>query len=123
MVEKLYIKRDDIMKSQDLAFEDVEVPEWGPGFIRIKTMTGTERDAYEASLYDLKGKEVKMNRDDIRAKLLVKCLVDEKNERLFSDAEIKMLGKKSAKVLDKLFTIAQKLNSMSEEDVKELEKN
>ncbi len=116
------LKRDDIMKIQDLTFEEVDVPEWG-GSVRIKMMTGSERDAYEASLYELKGQEVKMNRDDVRAKLLVKCLVDENNERLFTDAEIKMLGKKSAKVLDKLFTVAQRLNAMTDEDVKKLEKN
>lgn len=110
------------MKIQDLTFEEVDVPEWG-GSVRIKMMTGSERDAYEASLYELKGQEVKMNRDDVRAKLLVKCLVDENNERLFTDAEIKMLGKKSAKVLDKLFTVAQRLNAMTDEDVKKLEKN
>lgn len=117
-----YLKRDDIMKVQDLTFEEVDVPEWG-GQVRVKMMTGSERDAYEASLYELKGQEVKMNRDDVRAKLLVKCLVDENNNRLFTDAEIKMLGKKSSKVLDKLFTVAQRLNAMTDEDVKKLEKN
>ncbi len=117
-----YLKKDDILGVDDLYFEDVEVPEWG-GKVRIRCMTGSERDAYESSLYEIRGKEVKMNRDNLRSKLLSKVLVDDKNERLFNDAEIKLLGRKNGKVLDRLFDVAQKINGLREEDVKELGKN
>ena len=118
----MFLKKDDILKVNDLNYQDVEVPEWG-GTVRIRLMTGSERDAYEASLYEFKGTEVKLNRDDMRCKLLARTLVDEKNERLFTDSEIKTLGKKSSKVIDKLFTIAQAMNGLTQDEKDKLQKN
>jgi hypothetical protein len=116
------LTRDAIFAAQDRAFEDVDVPEWG-GMVRIAVITGTDRDAYEASMYEMKGKEIKLNRDDMRAKLLARAIVDENLKRIFTDADIRELGKKSSKVIERLFTVAQRLNGMTDESVKELEKN
>ena len=116
------LTRDAIFAAQDRAFEDVDVPEWG-GMVRIAIITGTDRDAYEASMYEMKGKEIKLNRDDMRAKLLARAIVDENLKRIFTDADIRELGKKSSKVIERLFTVAQRLNGMTDESVKELEKN
>lgn len=118
----IYLSKDEILKAQDFTFEDVDVPEWG-GKVRVRCMTGTERDAYEASIYEMKGTEVKFNREDLRSKLLARVIVDEKNERLFTDAEVKLLGRKNAKVIDRLFNVAQRINALTETDVKVLEKN
>lgn len=116
------LTRDAIFAAQDRAFEDVDVPEWG-GMVRIAIITGTDRDAYEASMYEMKGKEIKLNRDDMRAKLLARAIVDENLKRIFTDADIRELGKKSSKVIERLFTVAQRLNGMTDENIKELEKN
>ena len=116
------LTRDAIFAAQDRAFEDVDVPEWG-GMVRIAVITGTDRDAYEASMYEMKGKEIKLNRDDMRAKLLARAIVDENLKRIFTDADIRELGKKSSKVIERLFTVAQRLNGMTDENIKELEKN
>jgi hypothetical protein len=118
----MMLTRDAIFAAQDRAFEDVDVPEWG-GMVRIAVITGTDRDAYEASMYEMKGKEIKLNRDDMRAKLLARAIVDENLKRIFTDADIRELGKKSSKVIERLFTVAQRLNGMTDESVKELEKN
>jgi hypothetical protein len=118
----VYLKKDEILKAQDFIFEDVDVPEWG-GKVRIRCMTGSERDAYEASVYEFKGGAMQLNREDLRSKLLARVLVDSQNERLFTDAEVKLLGRKNAKVIDRLFTIAQRINALSDDDVKKLEKN
>jgi hypothetical protein len=112
--------RDAILKADDLPFEDAEVPEWG-GTVRIRTMTGSERDAWEQQLFDDKGKIKKAK--DIRASFLVLCLIDESGKRVFSDADRDTLGKKSSLVLDRLFSIAQRLNGLGKKDVEELEKN
>jgi hypothetical protein len=50
-------------------------------------------------------------------------IVDEEGNRLFSDADVKLLGQKSAAALDKLFEVAQKLSGLKDEDVEELAKN
>ena len=112
------LSKEQILKANDLPTEEVEVPEWG-GSVLVRTMTGTERDKFETSLIDGKQK----NLDNIRARLCAKCIVDDKGERLFEDTDVAELGKKSASALDRVFTAAQRLNGLSGEDVKELEKN
>jgi len=122
-----YLTKNQILEAKDITFEDVEVPEWN-GMIRIKCMTGSERDSYESALYEFhpstdgKGR-VKLKRDDLRAKLLARTIVNEKFERLFSDIEVKKLGEKSAEVLDRLFAIAQRLNGLGKEELDNAEKN
>ncbi|MCC6347888.1 MAG: hypothetical protein IT388_11925 [Nitrospirales bacterium] len=118
----MLLNKDQILGAQDLTHEDVHVPEWG-GTVRIRMMTGSERDAFEAAVYETKGKDVTVNRENFRAQLLARVLVDEEGKRLFSDAEIKALGSKSAAALNRLFPVAQKLNGLAADDVEELTKN
>jgi len=113
------LNKDEILKADDLKTETVSVPEWG-GDVSIRTITGAERDSYEAGII---GSGKKKNLQNLRAKLCAKCLVDEDGTRLFSDAEILALGGKSAKPLDRIFDAAQKLNGFTDADVEELEKN
>ncbi|MFE3382837.1 hypothetical protein [Streptomyces anulatus] len=42
-----YLSAEQILDADDLAIEDVPVPEWG-GTVRVKGMSGTERDRFEA---------------------------------------------------------------------------
>lgn len=118
--------RETILKSNDIQTEPVKVEEWGVT-VFIKGMTGAERDEYEASLFSIEGKgknaDVKMNRSNIRAKLLIKTIVDEQGNRIFGDGDVESLGGKSASALDKLFEVAQKLSGLTEADMEELEKN
>jgi len=122
MSKKIILTRDAILKAEDLPRELIEVPEWG-GSLYIRALTGTERDAFEASVVEQRGKSTKMNLRNIRAKLVALTVVNEDGERLFSDADIKLLGGKSAAVLDRLFEVAQKLSGLRDEDVDELAKN
>jgi len=116
------LTKEDILKAEDLDFEDVEIKEWG-GSVRVRCMTGTERDAFEASIYEIKGNKANIIRENFRAKLIARTLIDEKGERLFSDKEINLIGKKAAKSLEKIFTVAQKLNGLSQTDEDEFVKN
>ena len=115
-----------ILSKQDIQTEKVHIPEWDTD-VYIKGLTGTERDSYEASLFTVtesgKKVDVKMNRANVRAKLLVKTICDEDGSRVFSDADVEALGSKSAAALDKLFEVAQRLSGLSDKDVEELEKN
>lgn len=116
------LKKQDILAAGDLKTEDVEVQEWG-GAVRVRTLTGRERDAFEASLAKGEGRDRKTDLANLRAKLVGLCLVDEKGDRLFEDAEVEMLGAKSAAALDRVFSVAQRLNGLSGEDVEALAKN
>ena len=118
----MILTRDSILNAEDLKKELVKVPEWD-GEVYVRCMTGTERDAFEAEAYTIKGKNVEMNRENFRARLLVRVLVDDKNERLFADVDMAALGAKSAKTLDKLFAVAMRINGLSRDDVEDLTKN
>lgn len=118
-----YLSKEQIIKADDLPRQDVEVPEWG-GTVCVSGMTAHDRDQFEASFLEGKGKDKSKNFNNFRARLCSKAIVDpETHERMFSDAEIKELGKKSARALDRVFAVAQKLNSMSSEDVEEITGN
>jgi hypothetical protein len=113
------LNRDDILKAQDLKTEIVPVPEWG-GDVIVRGMTGAERDKFEASIVQTKGKDQTLNMVNIRAKLASATICDEQGKRLFSDADIVQLSAKSAQALQRIFVVAQKLSGIGEEDVKEL---
>ena len=117
------LTKDQILKSDDLPREEVEVPEWG-GSVWVRSMSGTERDAFETSMMEEKnGKSKATNLRNIRARMAVLCCTDDKGERLFTHKDEGSVGMKSAAALDRIFTVAQKLNGMSNEDVEELAGN
>lgn len=118
----MLLNKEQILKVEDLPSETVQVPEWG-GEVRVRTMRGDERDDFEADVFETRGDKVQTNRKNFRAKLLARTIVDDKNERMFSDADIKDLGRKSAKALDRIFAVAQRLNGLSKEDEDALVKN
>lgn len=117
-----YLTRDAILGARDLPTEDVEVPEWG-GTVRVRGLTGTERDAFEQSIARRKGKNVELNLRNVRAKLVALSVVDEQGNRIFSEADVDALGQKSAAALDRIFRVAQRLSGLTDEDVEELTGN
>lgn len=110
---------EEILALEDRAWLEVEVPEWNRK-LRVMALSATDRDAYEVELYlERKAGGVARN---VRARLVGRCLVDEAGARVFTDAQIEALGRKSAKALDRLFEAASRLNGLTEKDVAELEK-
>ncbi len=113
----------DILGANDLKTELVACPEWG-GDVCLKSMTGLERDRFELGMTK-KGKNGKRENDtdNLRAKLVAACAVDEKGKQLFTEAQALELGAKNAKALDRCFDAASALNGMFEADIKVAEKN
>ena len=60
------------------------------------------------------------NMENVRARLCLLCLVDENGDRLFQEEDTFPLGGKSAAALDRIFTVAQRLNGLRDQDVDEL---
>jgi len=112
------LTRDAILGVQDLKTERVPVPEWG-GDIYVRGMSGAERDAFEQSL--MVGD--KFTPDNVRARLAARCICDEKGERLFSDADIVVLGAKNAAALDRVYDVAQRLSGIGKKDLDAAIKN
>jgi hypothetical protein len=118
----MVLGREQILTVVDITRELVEVPEWG-GEVYVTAMSGMERDAWEASLFSNKDGESTQNLENMRARLCAITIVDESGNRLFTDKEAKELGKKSAKALDRVFKVAQRLNGIGAESVDVAEKN
>ncbi len=116
------LSKTDILSINDLKTEDVAVPEWA-GTVRIRSLTGRERDTFEASLVRGEGKDRKVDMTNMRARLVGLTVISEFGERLFTDDEIDLLGAKCGAALDRVFTAAQRLNGLSSEDVDQLTKN
>lgn len=117
------LTREAILKAKDLKVETVQVPEWG-GDVIVSTMTGTARDRMEASIWNERRSDTDTNIRNIRAKLVAATVVDGDGKLLFGkDGDVVKLGEKSSKALDRIFSVAQKLNGIGDRDVREMEKN
>jgi hypothetical protein len=112
------LTKEQILKADDIKTEIVNVPEWS-GEVCIKMMTGFERDKFEQSVIH----DGNTDLANIRAKFCSIVIVDESGKRIFNDADVIELGRKSGKALSRVFDAAQKLNGMTKDDFEELEKN
>ena len=117
-----YLSKTQILQADDIVYEDVAVPEWG-GVVRVKTLTGLERDGLEQSMLEGKGKSQNVNMANFRAKLCSRTMVDDGGKRVFSDLDIADLGKKSGQALQRVFNVASKLSGFSDSDIEDLTKN
>lgn len=123
MAAKKFLNKAEILAQDDLKTEDIQIPEWGDAWVRVRTLNASERDHFEASTVQRNGKKVTTNLENIRARLCLLCLVDEDGNRLFEEEDTFPLGGKSAAALDRIFTVAQRLNGLRDEDVEELAGN
>ncbi|MEW6223198.1 MAG: hypothetical protein AB1627_01075 [Chloroflexota bacterium] len=113
------LSRDAILAAADYVTADVAVPEWG-GTVRVKGLTGRERDSYEASILSGKGKNRDINLRNARAKLVVMAAIDEAGNRVFDDADVVALGQKSALALQRVFDKASELAGLDDEAIENL---
>lgn len=113
------LSKANILSASDIQKELVTVVEWG-GEVFVKGLSGAERDQFENSIISMRGKDQKINLSNIRAKLASLSICDEDGNRLFTDADVLALSQKSAAALQRVFSVAQRLSGLAEEDVKEL---
>ena len=116
----MLLSREQIIRAADRKTEDVDVPEWG-GTVRVRALSGVERDAYEAGIVQLRGDGSKVvNLKNLRGRLVSLSCVDEEGNRIFTDEDAIALGDKSASALERVFDVARRLSGLSEDDVEEL---
>lgn len=121
--EKKFLSRDEILAAVDVSYEDVYMEKWG-GYVRLRSLTASERDRFEASLRKQVGKREVKNLENVRAKLVATVATDDQNQKLFTGAnDQKLLGEKNAAELNTLFERACKLSGITDDDVKDLEGN
>jgi hypothetical protein len=113
------LDREAILAADDRKYETVECPEWG-GEVRLKSISGTQRDAYEQSLIQSSGSDRKMNLRNARVKLIVLCAVDGEGRSLFTAEDVSALGRRNAAPIDRLFDACKRLAGMGDDDVEKL---
>jgi hypothetical protein len=116
------LSRTQILEAEDRQYETVECPEWG-GEVRLRSISGRQRDQYEQSLVEQRGNDRKLNMLNARAKLIVLCAVDEAGQPLFTAEDVRRLGAKNARPLDRLFDACQNLAGLTEEAMQEMTEN
>lgn len=104
----MILDRNSILTADDLKTEDVNCPEWG-GAVRMRVLTGTQRDAFGASLRSADGKS---DTGNFRARLVVWCAVSDAGVALFTSDDVAALGEKSGSVLGRLADVAERMNGM-----------
>ena len=106
------LTKDQIFEANDLQSESVEVPEWA-GSVLVRTMTGADRDAFEASMITtLPDGTRKPNMANMRAKLVALTVVDDAGNRVFDVSDVDRLALKSATALERVFNAAQRINGL-----------
>lgn len=101
-----------ILEAEDLAYEDVEIPEWPdegkPGVVRMTQLNAEDAMAMSDAMVDAASK-----RDGMFIAVVACARNPETRERLLSDEDIPALRKKSLRVLNRLQTIALRLNNLN----------
>ena len=116
------LNKKDIL-GMSLKVEEISIPEWGGRRVRVREMTGAERDKYEADLVLSSGAKPADVLVNLRARLAVLTMVDEKGERLFIDADADKLGRQSGAALERVAEVAERLSLLSKKSLEELAEN
>lgn len=111
--------RDTILNAPDLPEELVTVPEWGGVQLLVRGLTGKGRGIF---MEQAANKTIDLKR--LQADLIIQTLFDPATkESVFKPEDCEALNGKSGVVLDRIFTIAQRLSGMAPDALKAAEKN
>lgn len=116
------LSKGEIFAADDRATEDVHVPEWG-GTVRLRGLSGAERDEFESSVNKVVGNKVVRDTRNFRARLVALSAINEDGTALFEQNEVAALGRRSSAALSRLFDAACRLSGLNDEDVEALEGN
>jgi hypothetical protein len=107
----------DILSVDDLAREEMDVPEWG-GKICVREMTGTELAEWQRIAQDPEREDV-----DAVVALAMFTVCDSEGNRLFDMNTFDALKQKSIQVILQIQEVALRVNRLTEQDQAELKGN
>lgn len=112
---------EEILATDDAHHEDVEIKEW-EATLRVYSMSAEERSDIE-KLFSGKATAAS-DPGGFRAAILQRSLKkDDGKTPLGTPDQIKLLMKKNAECVERLFEAACRVSGFTKKDVKELEKN
>jgi hypothetical protein len=112
------LSKSDILESKDIESVVVKVPEWG-GELMVCGLKQVEKDDWTNSIID----DGKANMQGATALLCALAIRDEKGKPIFTSKDVTSLQAKSAKALDRVFQVAQRLSGIGQEEIEETVKN
>lgn len=108
-----------ILGANHLKTESVDVPEWGDGVsVLVSEMSGLARDAFYA-----KREAGKVPISESQANLLLATVVDESGAQVLDESDIANLRAQGTAVIDRIVSVAVRLNGMQPEAVEDAAKN
>ena len=116
------LTKEQIMAAVDLEVEEVEVPQWG-GSVLVKPLTARQRGLLTSQIVDQRKDGRRLKLEEIQIRTCALALVDQEGRRLFDDASMRDLARKSSAALQIVFEAAQRLSGLSDEEVEELQGN
>lgn len=119
--------REQMLGFDDREVEIVPVPEWGTDAeVRVQGLTAEERDKFEMenarAQLGIKNEEKRLEARlrNIRARLVVRCVIDENGQRKFSDNDAAAVGRKSGAAVARIYLVAERLSGFAPADAEEL---
>lgn len=110
--------RDQILAAAaPIVSDPIDVPEWG-GQVRVRVMSGAERDAFEVATVPPLG-----TLRNVRARLVVACACDEAGALLFQSGDVDAVGGLDGRALDRVFRVAREFNALGADAVDTIKKN
>lgn len=99
-----------ILGAPHLKTETVNVPEWGEGVsVIVSEMSGLSRDAF----YAKKDAKKDLSISESQAALLIATVVDETGAPVLDEADVDSLRAQSSAAMDRLVTVAVRINGLN----------
>jgi len=115
-----FMNADDIIQINDITHEDVIVPEWNNGTVRVIGLSAAQAQEYLEQILEVgeDGSVRKKRTHTIMTDLLIRALADENNKPLFTadnQKALQTLDSKSSQAIRRLFQIAQRLSGLGQQ--------
>ena len=122
------LSKKKILDANDLPREKVFVPEWADGdesaYVIVRALTAKEQDDFDRLIFKgtmNEGETPEIDTSNYRAKRAIFCLCDDEGQSLFTLEDLPALSGKSAKAMQRVLEVDQKLNGKVKEKVKNSE--
>ena len=117
-----YFTLDDILNADDIATQDISVPEWGNKKLRIKALTSQEAEAAGKAATETGpgARPGQIDQHKLNTMLFIASVVDpQTNKPLFQMAHYPLLKEKSALAMGRVLAVIFQMNGLTAEAVKQ----
>ena len=115
--------RNALLKLCERRYIDLELADAGIT-VRIQSLSEKEKSTYETRLIAKSGRGILRERlQDATRRLIALCLVDENNDRVFSDSDVNQIGEMDSFVSSRIYDACQEHCGFNKGDISDAVKN